>query len=143
MEKVNQQLADCWDWQVTICFYVAIHLVNSHLADKLDIHYRRHNEVENAINPYVHSPVKFPDDEYAAYMGLKSLARRSRYLVHETDVASTKSHFTYDKHLARSIRHLEKIIKYLSGIYTIDIDPIKISCIELKESDNLEYFTKS
>ena len=35
-----------FEWQVTISFYVAVHLINAHLARSSNLHYRTHNQVE-------------------------------------------------------------------------------------------------
>jgi hypothetical protein len=32
LETVNQKIGNYYDWQVTICFYTAGHLVNAHLT---------------------------------------------------------------------------------------------------------------
>ena len=71
-----------FDWQVTICFYTAVHLINCHLAN-FGLQYRKHKDVKDALNPYTISPAKLPEDEYSAYISLQSLSRRSRYLVNE------------------------------------------------------------
>ena len=34
LEQANQSLNTFWDWQVTAAFYVCVHLVNAHLAQK-------------------------------------------------------------------------------------------------------------
>lgn len=144
LEQVNQNLNNFWDWQVTVCFYVAIHLVNAHLAN-LDIHYESHNKIENAINPYTTlAPGKFNEERYIAYMKLKGLSNRSRYLRKErTKTTSEKAFFTYDIHLGRSIRHLEIIINYLDDLYKLEINPIKITCREIRPKEKLNYFIKT
>lgn len=144
LEQVNQQISGYWDWQVTICFYIALHLVNAHLVDKVQQHYRKHYDVEGAINPFGNFSCKFPKDEYYSYMALKGLARRSRYLVHDDkNNLSTNVHFTYDKHLARSVRHLDVLIKYIATIHTIDLSPISIACVEIKAVEQFDYFVKN
>ena len=62
---VNLNFNSNWDWQVTICFYVAVHLMNGHLAKKANLHYRTHNDVKNGINPHNPTAVyKVPEDIY-------------------------------------------------------------------------------
>ena len=88
LELVNQNGNNFFDWQVTICFYTALHLVNAHLS-LFQMQYRKHVDVKDAINPKniqsVSSGSALPDNEYLAYTKLQSLSRRSRYLVNEKD----------------------------------------------------------
>jgi len=145
LEQVNQNLNNFWDWQVTVCFYVAIHIVNAHIAKTLNLHYRMHHEVENAINPYRElSPTKFTEEIFTSYMKLKGLSKRSRYLTKEVDdTTSETAYFTYDKHLARAIRHLDIIVNYLADLHNFIINPVKITCLEIKSKENLKYFIKA
>lgn len=143
LEDVNKQFnADYIDWQVTICFYTALHLVNAHLS-KFDIQYRKHSDVNDALNPYNQLSIsKLPLDEYESYISLQSLSRRSRYLVNEKDrqIGSFSAAITYDVHLCKAIKHLNKIIAHFSEKYSLDILPISVKCICLKASDKLRYF---
>lgn len=84
LHKVNTGIGQCWDWQVTISFYTAVHLVNAHIASRSNHHYRSHELVNNAINPYsLTSLSKLPEEEYLAYIKLQNLSRRARYLCHD------------------------------------------------------------
>jgi hypothetical protein len=143
LEGVNDKVNDSVDWQVTVCFYTALHLVNAHLAQS-NLQYRTHNQVKHAINPVlVASPSRLPEDPYTAYITLQMLSRRSRYLVNEKDgqLISPNAAFTYDKHLGKAIRHLDKLVSYYCKTYKVEIPKIKIKCIELKETDNLQNIT--
>lgn len=129
LQAVSLTVPDSWDWQVTIAYYVAVHLMNSHLAAVSDLHYRTHEAVKNALyNPL--SPCKIPDEVYTSYVKLERLSRRARYLCHE-DSNSTDRHFTYDKHLKKALLRLDVIINYFNEIYQCNIEPIEIDCIEL------------
>ena len=137
---VNQQIKNYLDWQVTVCFYSALHLVNAHLS-KHGLQYRKHHDVNFGLNPDVQLSIsKLPQDEYDAYIALQRLSRRSRYLVNDKEIASPNAFFTYDKHIAKAIRHLDKLLNYFSTTYKLDIKPVKFSCTDLKSSDNLKYF---
>lgn len=140
-ENINQNVEDCIDWQVTVCFYTALHLVNAHLS-KFNLQYRRHSDVKHALNPEVKiSPSKLPEDEYVAYVTLQMLSRRSRYLVNEKDSQENSSHafFTYEKHLAKAVRHLDTLIYYFSKTYAIKINQVNIDCQEIKRSNQLQH----
>lgn len=115
LKSTNKQNSKFWDWQVTVCFYSAVHAVNAHLARIADLHYRAHEEVKNALNPFGLSPAKIDEDIYLSYVKLEGLARRARYLCHDNrENKSVKQHLTHDKHFARAVRHLDKIIAILN-----------------------------
>ena len=81
LEQVNKHIHNSQDWQVTIIFYTALHLVNAHTA-KVGLQYRKHSDVMHAINPFnTTSLAKLDENIYVAYESLMSLSRRSRYLV--------------------------------------------------------------
>jgi len=143
LEGVNGHLPNHFDWQVTVCFYAALHLVNAHLA-QYDLQYRKHSDVTNVINPHnPGSPMKISEETYAAYISLMSLSRRSRYLAIDTDLASTKAYLTYDKHFAKSVRHLEAIMKWFSSTYpNVALPTINIKCVELKSQESFQFFQK-
>jgi hypothetical protein len=143
LETVNQTIKNYHDWQVTTCFYTALHLVNAHLT-KHSLQYRQHKDVNHALNPEVPISVsKLPFDEYAAYISLQRLSRRSRYLVNEKDgnVTSEKGFFTYEVHLARAIRNLDKLVAYFNSKYNLSLPTISFTCSELSQSDNLKHVT--
>jgi len=141
LETVNQVIENYCDWQVTICFYTAVHLVNAHLT-KHSLHYRQHKDVNYALNPEVAVSVsKLPIQEYEAYIGLQRLSRRSRYLVNEkgSNISSSQGFLTYDKHLARAIRNLDKLLAYFSSKYDLDIGSISFKCVDLARGEQLRH----
>lgn len=144
LRLTNTQNNAFWDWQVTICFYTGLHLINAHIAKVANMHYRKHEEVNTAINPFASlSPCKLPENVFLAYMKLQGLSRRARYLIHEDkENKSTANHFTYDKHFSRAIKHLDTLLKYLNVSYKIDFETSKIVCIEFNGKDT-EYFSKA
>jgi len=128
LASINNSIKDCFDWQVTVCFYAALHFVNAHLS-KYGLQYRKHKDVNFALNfANTTSPARLPEDEYVAYTALQSLSRRSRYLVNEKDdnLSSTQAFFTYDKHLARSLRHLNRLLQHFDALYKIEVTAIEI-----------------
>lgn len=137
LSSINQNVADCSDWQVTVCFYTSLHLVNAHLAN-FEMQYRKHIDVKHALNPVNQlSLAKLPEDIYVSYMALQSLSRRARYLVEEkdTNLKSSVAFLIYDKHLSKALRHLDKIITYFSALYQLQIPKVSISCPEIKAGE--------
>jgi len=141
LENVNQKIASCHDWQVTICFYTAVHLVNAHLAN-YGLQYRSHEQVKNALNPETQlSATKIEEEAYISFVKLQHLSRRSRYLVKDGDnpPATSETFFTYDKHFAKAIKHLDNLIIYFKSKLNIDCNSPTINCIGLNKS-TLQHF---
>ena len=139
---INQSAPVHFDWQVTACFYTALHLVNAHLA-KYGQQYRNHNDVNFAINPHnTTSLLKLTPDTYSAYESLFSLSRRARYLINKKDdnLKSDTPFFTHEKHLVKSIRHLETLCRYFNSIYTLDLPKIALKCDGLKNKAEFQFF---
>ena len=129
-----------WDWKVTVVFYVGVHLVNAHIAKSVDAHYRSHADVDRAINPFHISPCKLPENVYLAYKKMQGLSRRSRYLVHDQSKHhSTIAHATIDKHFAKSIKHLDILMQYISSSYGEPFQKSSISCVELSNVDHVNF----
>lgn len=137
LENVCSNEKYFWDWKVTICFYSAVHLINAHIANKSSQHYRSHEQVLIAINPHeALSLSRLDEAKYLCYAKLRNLSRRSRYLVSDQDNNhETKAFFTYDRHFARAIRHLDVLITFINEEYKKDIKNIKVACLELKQSE--------
>jgi len=145
LEGINGHLPDQFDWQVTVCFYTALHLMNAHLA-KFGMQYRTHSDVTGEINPEnLTSIMKIPEDPYAAYVSLLNLSRRARYLCSEKKSKDSNiAFFTYDKHLAKAIRHLETIIAWFENTYPGQkFKKCQIKCSELKSSESFKFFEKT
>lgn len=138
---VHLKVSDSWDWQVTIAYYAAVHLMNAHLAKRLNLHYNTHEKVKNALFKQL-SPCKIPDDIYAAYIRLEGLSRRARYLCHENGDNSTDEHLTYDRHLKKSLTNLDRILTYFNKLYRIEFQVFSLDFIEIKNS-SLNYFKYS
>jgi hypothetical protein len=138
LETTNRSANNYWDWQVTVAFYVGVHLVNSHLVKKLGFSFYSHNDTLNSINfTATLSPAKMSEREYLAYRKLYNLSRRSRYLCMDADKVKTKSdpeiaYITYSKHLEKAINHLEVILKFTKENYSESFDKVELDLIEIK-----------
>jgi hypothetical protein len=140
LEAVNNSISPNSDWQVTICFYTAVHIINAHLAE-YNLHYQTHESVKNAISPFGNiEGLRVPDDIYKGYVKLQSLSRRSRYLVNDALSANPEASFTHDVHLARALRHLDTILSYHCNRYSAVFDKIQIKCRELRRDENLSHY---
>jgi len=70
LEQTNTSSNGAWDWQVTIAYYTAVHIVNAHLAKGANLHYTTHEKVKNALFKPL-SPVKIDQNIYLAYHKLE------------------------------------------------------------------------
>lgn len=131
-----------WDWQVTIAYYVGVHFMNAHLAQVANFHFRSHEAVKNAINPFANGVGKLPNEIYVSYGKLEGLSRRSRYLCHQDPtITDTSNHVTIPKHFAKAIKNLDKVINHICNLYNITIQPPpEIHCDELTKQNQLSIF---
>jgi len=134
LNSVNDKIQNQWDWQVTVSFYTAVHLINAHIAIKSNQHYRSHELVNNSINPFNPTSItKLPEDLYTSYMKLQNLSRRARYLCHDDPKNHDQSAFlTYDKHFSKAVTHLDKLLSFIAKEYSISFDKTSLNCLELK-----------
>lgn len=133
---INKSSQDFWDWQVTTCFYIAVHTVNAHIAKVGNLHYQTHEAVKHAINPHsVLSICKVEQNIYLDYVKLEGLSRRSRYLCNETASQNPDiAHITFDRHLAKAIKLLDRILVYFNDKYTLGLKKNSVACVDLKKS---------
>jgi len=142
LNLVNNSHNSFWDWQTTVSYYISVHLVNAHLAQCADLHYRSHEDVRHAINPFNSlATCKLPETAYLAYMNLQLLSRRSRYLVSDkTENMTTEACFTSDKHFAKAVRHLDTLMSFMKSKYPdIEFEINTIDCDRIK-GDSLSYY---
>jgi len=111
-----------YDWRVTVNFYTCIHLINAHLAYIEDAHYRRHSDVEDAINPYNKGTCSLPKEIFLSYKKLHNLSRRSRYLINEKMSNHEECvHHTSENHYKKSVNRLSEIASFFEEKYKISI----------------------
>jgi hypothetical protein len=141
--RINSSIEDCEDWQVTISFYVAVHLVNAHLSN-FHLQYRTHVDVDRLISPdSTIVETRLPEDIYLAYNKLQTLSRRSRYLTDNSNPGNTYACTTTIKHLTKALKNLDTILTHFAGLYDIDFSFILVIGTNLRDTDKLDYFQKS
>lgn len=138
LSKVNDSINERWDWQVTVCFYSALHLMNAHIVAKTGKNYLSHSQVAQVINPFNElSVARLDEATYLSYNKLFQLSRRSRYLLNENFkkgviVDVQPACITFDKHFKKAIHHLDNVISYVSKNHSVVFKKTKVNCIELK-----------
>lgn len=134
--NINQIEPPCWDWQITSCFYIAVHLVNAHLAHVANLHYQTHEQVKHMLNPNNSTSLgRLTEAVYLDYVKLEGLSRRSRYLCAEVkDPMNAVARLTYDKHFAKAIKCLDRLIIHFNDAYSMGFAISKIKCDELKRT---------
>ncbi|WP_462267367.1 hypothetical protein [Mucilaginibacter sp.] len=141
LSEISIHTTGSWDWQVTCSYYVAVHLMNAHIASKANLHYKTHEKVKNALFADL-SPCKIDENIYVSYVRLENLSRRARYLCNDKlDGQSDNSitYLTHDVHFKRAIAQLEMILVYFKDLYNIAFDTIKINCVGF-DTSNFKYF---
>lgn len=141
LSRINKEIIDCTDWQVTTCFYSCLHLLNAYLAQEQNLHYNSHRDMEQALNwANATSIVKLSENDFTNYQMLRNLSRRSRYLCTDTGNHSGPAEVTRDKQLAKSIKALDKVIHFFISKYPSEkIEPIEVDCPSLI-GEQLRYF---
>ena len=116
--KINNEGSDHIDWQVTTCFYVGVHVINGFLAREQNMHFNSHENVVTAIAPESVIPAtRLPEQEYLAYVKLRNLSRRSRYLCQENGRDTHLAHLIEEKHFIKAFRHLDVLLNYFLNKY--------------------------
>ncbi|HEY8929204.1 MAG TPA: hypothetical protein VIM55_08445 [Mucilaginibacter sp.] len=140
LSEISLKVNDSWDWQVTCAYYTAVHLMNAHLAQTVNQHYKTHVDVKNALFNSLW-PSKVPDDIYTSYSKLENLSRRARYLCHDNLAQNDPStaYITYDRHLMKALKKLDAILVFFAFKYQVSFNISDIDCIELKNGP-FKYF---
>lgn len=118
-----------WDWEVTVSFYIGVHLINAHLCKSISTVYRTHENVDSAINPNKNSVSlgKVSEEIYLAYKNLSNLSRISRYLSASSDTSLPMSK-TKSKHLFRAIESLDTLMVFIADKYGVEFEKQEINC---------------
>jgi len=146
LSNINNLINDRWDWQVTVSFYCALHLINAHIVQKTNKNYLSHSQVSSAISPYnLLSLSKVDEEIYLSYTKLFQLSRRARYLLNENSdkTGAVDVHpacVTYSKHFKKTIYHLNKIMEYMTANHGTSFVKRNLKCIDLN-SQSFTYFT--
>lgn len=144
LNEISKSPDSYFDWKVTVCFYVGVHLINAYLVKERGMSFNSHTETFDAINPTNSvSPLKLTEDQYLAYRKLYNLSRRSRYICTDAerlkDQDDSRAYLTYDKHFFRSIKSLETLLILISGKYGENFSTTEIDLLDMR-STNLNYF---
>ena len=135
---VNEADPTRYDWQTTIAFYSALHLVNAWLCD-YGARYRSHHDVKDAINPLKGRESALSKQAYIDYQTLFRLSRRARYLLDETSPDDTRVAHTSEKHFAKAMRRLDALVTYFQReLDNFDPTSITIKSQKLSAGDPLK-----
>lgn len=144
--SINSHCNTFLDWQVTTCFYVGVHLINSFIAREANLHFNSHERVKDAISPNsIVRATQLDEPTYLAYVKLRNLSRRSRYLCNSEDPSRNieTAHFIGEKHFTKAFVYLDKLLKYFYAKYS---DPYPVTAITFAfkmAPPNCSYFTFS
>lgn len=138
LEQVNLTNPRRYDWQTTVAFYSALHLVNAHLCD-YGARYRSHHDVKDAINPVRARPSAVSHEAYTDYQKLFRLSRRARYLLDESSADQDRVAHTSEKHFAQAVRRLDRLLAYFErNLQDYSAKRFTVICDRLANGDPLE-----
>lgn len=138
LSNVNKYCNSYWDWQITISFYVAVHLVNAHIFSKIGKHFEDHSKIMQHIDCYSNLPSRLPENILVSFRTIRELSRKSRYLKGISD-NSYVALYVAETDLARALLNLDSIMKFYSKEYNIEFKEIKLDC-HSASALNLRYF---
>lgn len=139
--EIDENIQNCEDWKVTIAFYTALHLVSAHLA-QLNSPKSSHTAVEHAINPNIDSPTKIDEQIFIDYTSLYQLSRRARYLIQDASSMSAPVVLMNEKHFAKALNKLERIIKYFNTKHTLNFPTINVNCVQYAQKSDTKHILK-
>jgi hypothetical protein len=106
-------------WEVTVCYYVAVHLVNAHIESQLKVSYQSHDRIKKALFYDRHSSARISKQAFDTYNQLTRLSRIARYLF-DSQTALTPVQIT-QQHRADAELYLNRLIAYFNGLYALTI----------------------
>lgn len=139
LEEVNKHSDTRFDWQVTIVFYTALHLINAHIAKKINKNYLSHKQVSEILDfENQMSLARVNKETFLAYDKLYRLSRRSRYLLRDNynraqDIQENS--LTYGVHLRKAVRHLNMVMGYMHEEYQVVFSKPTLTCVDFKNED--------
>lgn len=135
-----------FDWKVTVSFYTALHLINAHIADKANLHYVTHKDLDIYLYPNNSmSLCKLDEDTFVAYKGLLNLSRRARYLLNDEKphLNSENEHLTSEKHYKKALIKLNAIMTFMKNEYNNTFPTINITSVNIPNLDYFKYYSVS
>lgn len=122
------------DWQITLCFYSALHLTRYHLQASANYTCTTHEDAKDRLHWQNTMPFSRMDKEpYQAYADLEGFSRRARYI-------PEISPETFEKDYIRAIQRLDKVMHYFDSKYSLSLPKTQIKCPRLIGT-TLHYFT--
>lgn len=118
LQQMNLQLKprNC-GWEVVVCYYIAVHLMNAHITDKLNQTFNSHNKVNTVLFYDKHSPALITKQAFYAYKDLTRLSRIARYLF---DIQAPQNKMIISaQHHQEAFVHLNNLIHYFNTLYPV------------------------
>lgn len=123
LTEVHLKMPETYDWQVTIAFYVGVHLVNGHMKHRYNREFTSHSAIIDQLDADARSSFSSTSDlnwcldSVTAYARLRNMSREARYMhkidnekpIHGRVITSSSSNVTRMKDLRRSISYLDAV----------------------------------
>lgn len=127
-------------WQITVAYYSALHLINAFLSDKADLHPNNHHSLKEFIEPSAVNTIG--EDLYASYTHLEMLSRKARYLCDNSGQnSSSKGFISNKKDFQRAIKYLDQVKCFINKEYSLGLSVIELDIDETPHTINLTFFS--
>lgn len=146
LSGINETQQDCMDWQVTVAFYTALHIVNAYLSE-YDLHPEDHAEIFYQLDKS-NDDARYAIDRkiYYKYRNLFNLSHRARYLSSRQNRDQSNTLSCTEKHLAQSVKLLDAILLYFAekdqeyGDFNFNSIPFNCNKLKREMEGRLIYF---
>jgi hypothetical protein len=120
LEDISREIRSCTEWQITICFYAALHLVKAHLAH-CGFDCGDHTQLFGYLSGEDEKSTEVDSTLFDHYQALYKMSRRARYLFPKGgNPASNSSNvapvFT-DQDLFVALGYLSEVMEFSSSKY--------------------------
>lgn len=126
LEQINQS-QQFWDWQTTILFYSALHLVNGHIFRTTGTRYNSHSDVANIIHHLNPNPASLPKQFGIDYGKLQNLSRTARYL-YDSESKEDRIVKSGQDNLVKAVYLYEKVCAVICPMHHVQLSSIQITC---------------
>lgn len=132
LEILNNSEGRTSDWQVVLCFYVAIQAIHCDLCQYEHLECSSHVDRNNLIEPRL-EPEKWnlPSDEFISYNKLEGNSKISRYLekVGSGNVQDEDYQYFGGKKLLQNLIFLDRILFHYAQKLSLQFKSINLSVI--------------
>ena len=111
-------------WEVTVCYYIAVHLMNARIADKLQVTFDNHSDINKNLFYDKNSSARIFRKVFITYKELTRLSRISRYLMDPNLKNPSMKIRIEQQDIQNANDYTNTIIAYFNKEYNLQITPL-------------------